>query len=183
MMRRRHRPGPCNPLGRFSALFLRSWRQNVRNVRINLLRLLTVAGEAVLFAELFDSCKPGRDVARSVADRTALLSFGVINVVMMGVMKTLYVFGNEREVVARERQRNQYKAIEYLLSKAAAELPLDAAFSAAFALGLKARTGLRTSGKVLGGTFAVMAMAGTALGFAVGSLSTHGAEGAMALGV
>jgi len=36
-------------------------------------------GQALMFAELFRSVRVGKSVARSIADRVALLSFGVIN--------------------------------------------------------------------------------------------------------
>ena len=172
--------GIKNSFGRFGALFIRAWRQNIRNHRVNLLRLCTSVGQALLFSELFASVK-SVETGRSVADRTALLSFGVINMVMMGIMKTLHLFGNEKIVVTRERMRCEYTGLEYLMSKALAEIPLDAAFAAAFAAVLKSRTSLRTPLSVLSGTFSLLAAAGASLGFAVGSFAP-GVESAMAIG-
>jgi hypothetical protein len=91
-------------------------------------------------------------------------------------MKTLEMFGKEKSVVTRERMRNQYSALEYLLSKVLAEFPLDAAFAAVFAAVLKSQTGLCCSVKVLCGTFSLMTIAGASLGFAVGSLTSSAEE-------
>ena len=78
--------------------------------------------------------------ARSAADRIALLSFAVINMIMMAVTKTLDLFGRERPIVTRERVRRQYLGVDYVLTKLLAELPLDASFSAVFAWLLHWRT-------------------------------------------
>jgi hypothetical protein len=178
----RRRGGRRRFARRFAVLLRRAWRQNARDSRLNLLRLAGSAGQGVLFAELFKSVRRGKSVARSVADRVALLSFGAINVCMLAVMKTLDLFAKEKPVVTRERMRRQYGGLEYLLSKALAELPLDACFGAAFAAVLKARTGLRASLPVLAGTFSLLTVAGAALGFAVGSVAPD-AESSLALGV
>jgi len=79
---------------------------------------------------------------------------------MMALMKTLDLFGREIAVVTRERMRKQYSSFEYLLSKALAELPIDAFFSVVFAGVLKMTTGLRCSMPVLTGTYALMTVAG-----------------------
>ncbi len=72
---------------RFAALLLRSWRQNVRNTDVILIRLGAVIVQACLFASLFKSVGRGKSVAKSVADRVALLTYGVINLSMMALMK------------------------------------------------------------------------------------------------
>ena len=97
-------------------------------------------------------------------------------------MKTLDIFGREKPVVVRERMRSQYSAWEYLLSKAVAEIPIDALFGGAFAAVLKARTGLRMPLSVLAGTFSLLTVAGAAIGFAVGSVAPD-VETSLALGV
>ena len=66
-------------LSRFRVLLLRSLRQNFRDVRVNLLRGVSSIGLARLFSELFSGVKSGKSLVKSVADRTALLSYGVIN--------------------------------------------------------------------------------------------------------
>jgi ABC-type multidrug transport system ATPase subunit len=67
------------PIKRFGRLLLRSWRQNIRNHRINAFRLVASAGTAFLFTGIFQSIKKGFFTPKSVADRIALLSFSVIN--------------------------------------------------------------------------------------------------------
>ena len=70
-------------------------------------------------------------------NRTALLSFALINMSMMSLLKLLDLFGREKNVATRERMRHQYSSIEYLLSKVIAEFPLNALFSGIFAGALK----------------------------------------------
>ena len=169
-------------LARFGALLRRSLRQNLRDVKVNVLRGSASIVLAHLFSELFKSVKHGMPLAKGVADRTALLSFGVINMTMLALMKSLNLFGKEKKVVNREKMKRQYTSIEYLLSKCLAELPLDATFSVLFASALKQFTFLNTTFGKLCSTFALMTVAGASLGYAVGSMTT-GVEEAMTLGM
>jgi ABC-type multidrug transport system ATPase subunit len=75
------------PIKRFGRLLLRSWRQNIRNNRVNIFRLLASGGNAYLFTKIFNTIKKGSFTARSVADRVALLSFSVINMRYVRVVK------------------------------------------------------------------------------------------------
>ena len=167
---------------RFGQLLLRSWRQNIRNHRVNLLRLAASGGNAYLFSHIFKSIQKGIFSAKSVADRTAILTFGIINMSMMSLMKTIDLFAKEKPIVQREQQRQQYTSFEYLLSKTLAEIPLDTVFSAIFTTVLKATTGVRIGWKELTATFSLMTVAGASLGFAIGALSPT-AEAAMSAGV
>jgi len=170
------------PHERIGALLLRSIRQNIRDLKVNVLRIGTSIGLATIFSQLFSTMKRGSPIAKSIADRTALLSFGAINMAMVVLMKTLNLFGNERCVVSREQMGNQYSSFEYLISKSLAELPLEIVFSTIFAATLKRLTSLRTPLHALAAVFSTMGIAGTSLGFAIGSL-TGNAEEAMTIGV
>ena len=87
--KRRQRPVSLfRPIQRFGRLLLRSWRQNIRNHRVNMYRLLASGGTAYLFTNIFRSIKKGVFTSKSVADRVALLSFSVINM--------RYVYDNEQ---------------------------------------------------------------------------------------
>jgi ABC-type multidrug transport system ATPase subunit len=163
-----------SPIHRFGALLLRSWRQNIRNTQYNLARLIASLGCSALFSQIFKSVRDDVPYARSIADRTALLSFGVINMCMMALLKTVHLFSKERAVVKREQMRQQYSSLEYLLSKVLAEIPLDTAFAAIFTTVLKASTGLQISWTKLTATFSVMTAAGASLGFAIGSCAKDG---------
>ena len=174
--------GHRNFFQRFGVLLCRAWRQNMRNYKLNIVRLLGSVGQALMFAELFKSVRHDKSITKSIADRVALLSFGVINMCMLAVMKTLDIFGREKPVVVREKMRNQYSSLEYLISKAVAEIPIDALFGGAFAAVLKTRTGLRTSLSVLTWTFSLLTVAGASIGFAIGSVAPD-VESSMALGV
>ena len=169
-------------LRRFAALLRRSWRQNIRNTHYNFLRLGASIGNALLFSQIFASIKHGLPLVKSIADRTALLSFGVINMSMMALMKTIHLFSRERPVVGREQGRQQYGSFEYLLSKAFAEIPFDTLFGILFTTTLKLTTSLRISWRDLTAAFSLMTVAGASLGFAVGSWSDS-ADTAMAIGV
>jgi len=172
-------PRPCARIG---ALLLRSVRQNIRDLKMNLLRIGTSIGLATLFSQLFSTVRRGSPIAKSVADRTALLSFAAINIAMVVLMKTLNLFGEEKTVVTREQMGRQYSSFDYLLSKAVAELPLEVVFSTMFAATLKRLTSLRISFPVLSTILSAMSIAGASLGFAVGSL-TGNAEEATTIGV
>lgn len=158
---------------RFYHLFIRSWRQNIRDIKLNALRLGASLGQAFLFAQIFKSVGKGIPTAKSVADRTALLTYGVINMSMLALLKAIELFSKEKNVITRERMRNQYSGTEYLLSKVFAEFPLDALFSVVFASTLKWRTGLRCSLKILASTYSLMTLAGASLGFAIGSFAPN----------
>ncbi len=71
-------------LKRFRALLERSWRKNIRDSKLNLFRLFASIGQAFFFAQKYRSVRKGfPPTAKSIADRTALLSFGVINMSMV----------------------------------------------------------------------------------------------------
>jgi ABC-type multidrug transport system ATPase subunit len=169
-------------LERFGRLLLRSWRQNSRNHQVNLFRLVASAGNAYLFTRIFRSIKKGYFTTKSVADRVALLSFSVINMSMMALVKTIDLFAKEKPVVRREQQRNQYTSMEYLLAKSIAEIPLDTVFAALFTTTLKSMCGIRIGWRALTGVFALMTVAGASLGFAIGAWSPT-AEVAMTAGI
>mmetsp|Transcript_12465 Transcript_12465/g.19210 ORF Transcript_12465/g.19210 Transcript_12465/m.19210 type:complete len:656 (-) Transcript_12465:48-2015(-) len=162
------------PLRRLLALLRRSWRQNIRNNRYTIARVIASLGSSLLFSQIFKSCRKGAPVAKSIADRTALLSFGAINLGMMALMKTVYLFSKERGVVDREQKRQQYSSLEYILSKSIAEIPLDAFFAGLFTTGLKITTGLRISWSKITSIFALMTASGASLGFAIGGLRKDG---------
>jgi len=167
---------------RLGALYLRSLRQNLRDSRVNLMRIIASVSLGRLFSQLFKSVKDGVPLARSVADRVALLSFAVINMTMLSLSKTLNLFGKEKPVISREQHRQQYHCIEYLLSKIMAEIPLDIMFSSIFACTLKCFTNLRTPTRVLTSIFSIMTLASASFGFAIGSM-TNGVEEAMTVGL
>ena len=170
------------PLPRIASLVVRSLRQNLRDVRINLLRSAASFSLARLFSELFSNVKKGQTPAKSVADRIALLSFGVVNMSMMSIMKTLNLFGKEKSVVTREQVRRYYTSFDYLISKALAEIPLDVVYSSIFASALKHFTCLTIPFTSLLKTFSMLTIASASLGFAVGSF-TNGVEEAMTVGM
>ena len=93
---------------------------------------------------------------------------------MMTLMKTIDLFAKEKPVVNREQERGQYSSLEYLLAKTIAEIPMDTIFAIIFTSTLKFSCGLRIGLKALIGVFALMTVAGSSLGFAIGALSPTG---------
>lgn len=177
---RRH---PFRIIRRFGALFRRSLRQNIRSTLLNVFRLLVSTGTAMLLSQIFPTVAKGENPKpKSVVDRVALLSFGVINMCMTAVMKTMDVFAKEKPVIQRERRRKLYSNLEYLLSKSLAEVPLDALFAVFFTTTLKATTGLAISWQDITGIFSLMTVAGASLGFLIGSL-TPSQEAATSTGI
>eukprot|EP00539_Tryblionella_compressa_P002951 CAMPEP_0178736536 /NCGR_PEP_ID=MMETSP0744-20121128/2491_1 /TAXON_ID=913974 /ORGANISM="Nitzschia punctata, Strain CCMP561" /LENGTH=97 /DNA_ID=CAMNT_0020389013 /DNA_START=257 /DNA_END=547 /DNA_ORIENTATION=+ len=83
------------------------------------------------------------------------------------VMATIDLFGKELPVVLRERHRNQYTVLEYLLTKSLAEIPLDFAFATLFTTTLKACSGLRIKWEELTAAFCLMTFAGKRVGYLV----------------
>ena len=77
---------PLRWIRRSMALLRRSWRQNIRNNKVNALRLVAAVGNSFLFSQIFATVKKGVPTAKSIADRVALLSFGVINMSMVSVV-------------------------------------------------------------------------------------------------
>ncbi|VEU41831.1 unnamed protein product [Pseudo-nitzschia multistriata] len=95
----KRREQPFRGIRRFGRLLLRSWRQNIRNYRVNLFRLVASGGNAYLFTRIFHSIKKGSFTAKSVADRVALLSFGVINMRFVAKQIVKNVFLNCNQVL------------------------------------------------------------------------------------
>ena len=76
---------------RFGALFGRAWRQNIRDSRVNVVRLFASIGQALLFSQIFKSIRKGPPLADSLADRTAMLSFGTICMSMVSLLHNHYI--------------------------------------------------------------------------------------------
>jgi ABC-type multidrug transport system permease subunit len=174
--------GIRHTIKRFTLLLLRSWRQNIRNKKVILVRLCAVTVQAYLFSTIFASVQNGKSIPKSLADRIALLTYGVINLSMMSLMKSLDLFAKERRVVLREQMRTSYTSLEYIVAKVIAEIPLDASFALVFAAVLKTVTGLRTSMITLIKTYCLMTVTCATLGFAIGSF-TSSVESAMTTGI
>ncbi|GMH63569.1 hypothetical protein TrRE_jg2812, partial [Triparma retinervis] len=168
-------------LKRVAVLIKRSFRQNFRDTAVNGLRLGACGILSFIFSAIFGENLKGEPTAKSVADRTALLSYAVINMAMMSLMKTLDLFGKEKPVVMRERMRGHYGGTEYLIAKVIAEVPLDASFSIAFATLLKSSTNLNVPTTRLAATLGMTTICTDLLGFAVGSISST-SEAALAVG-
>ncbi|GMI26040.1 hypothetical protein TrCOL_g4617 [Triparma columacea] len=168
-------------LKRVAVLVKRSFRQNFRDTAVNGLRLGACGILSFVFSAIFGENLKGEPTAKSVADRTALLSYAVINMAMMSLMKTLDLFGKEKPVVMRERMRGHYGGTEYIVAKVIAEVPLDASFSIVFATLLKKYTNLNVPTTRLAATLGMTTICTDLLGFAVGSVCSTG-DAALAVG-
>jgi len=160
---------PFRWMPRLGALVRRSWRQNIRIQSVNIFRFCASAVNAVLLAQIFPTVRGPVPTANSVADRVALLSFGAINMCFIAFMKTITLISGEKPVVQREQTRLHYSALEYILAKVFAELPLDSLFAAVFTTVLKQYSGVRISWKKLTSVFSLLTTAGASLGLMIGS--------------
>ena len=180
----RHRVPTSNPLfvvRRLGALFRRSWRQTTRSHVLNFFRAMMSSGTALLLSQIFPSVAvKGAPSSKSVSDRICVLSFGVINMFLIAIVKALGVFSKEKPVIQREKNRKDYTNLEYLLAKAMAEWPIDMLSSLSFTTTLKLVTGLTIGWKDLSSVFATMTLAGASLGYLLGSM-TKTEEAAVAL--
>ena len=89
----------------FAALLLFSWQQNIQNTKLILNRIGAVIVQACLFVSIFKNAGRGKSVPKSVADRVALLTHGVIHLSMMALMKTLDLFAREQSAMMREQMQ------------------------------------------------------------------------------
>lgn len=153
------------------ALWLRSWRQNIRDLNMNTVRFFLSAGNGLLLSGIFPTVGKGLPMVNSIADRCALLSFAAINMMMISYMKTVTLFAKERPVLRREQTREQYSALQYLLAKMLGEIPLDVGFTSVFVAVLKGCSGLLISWRRCMSIFALLTVAGASLGFLLGSLA------------
>ncbi|CAB9504643.1 Putative white-brown complex homolog protein 30 [Seminavis robusta] len=177
------RRSPVTTIRRFGALLRRSWRQTYRSVSLNLGRLAISSGTAILLSQIFPSVAAAKGLPptnNSVTDRICVLTFGVINMFLVSVVKTIDIFSKEKPIVQRERNRNDYTNLEYILSKALSEFPLDAAFTVVFTTTLKLVTGLAIEWKPLSMIFSLMTCSGASLGFLLGGI-TQGEQAAVTL--
>jgi hypothetical protein len=63
-----------------------------------------------------------------------VIAQAVINVCMLSLLKTLQLLKREQGVVGREMHDRLFRPHEYLLAKALAELPVDAAVAAVWSM-------------------------------------------------
>lgn len=126
------RDGSGTHLGLFAQLRLllqRAFRQVTRDKKTNKARIMSSVMSALLFGCIY--WKIGYTQS-TIQDRLGLLQVCCINSAMSALVKTLQVFGSEREIVSREQARGAYNLFPYFSSKLMAELPISAIFPLAF---------------------------------------------------
>eukprot|EP00173_Palmaria_palmata_P004296 Plantae.Rhodophyta-Palmaria_palmata.ctg555.p1 GENE.Plantae.Rhodophyta-Palmaria_palmata.ctg555~~Plantae.Rhodophyta-Palmaria_palmata.ctg555.p1 ORF type:complete len:384 (-),score=62.38 Plantae.Rhodophyta-Palmaria_palmata.ctg555:1248-2264(-) len=126
------RDGSRTQLGLFAQLRLllqRAFRQVTRDKKTNKARVMSSVMSALLFGCIY--WKMGYTQS-TIQDRLGLLQVCCINSSMSALVKTLQVFGSEREIVSRERARGAYNLFPYFSSKLMAELPISAIFPLVF---------------------------------------------------
>ncbi|GAB4820462.1 hypothetical protein N2152v2_007508 [Parachlorella kessleri] len=174
--------GPrCGLPRQVQLLFGRSWRQVTRDKPTNIGRAMSQISSAVVFAGIY--WRLGRSPT-SIQNRMGLLQVSAVGTAMTSLIKTLNVFPSERTIVNRERSRQGYQLLPYLLSKLAAELPISAVFPAIFASAVYPATGLHPKvtrfGRFLG-LLVLESFTSSALGLAVGAAAPS-TEAALAVG-
>lgn len=161
---------------RLTLLLRRALKQSLRDHTTNLARL----GVSIVLATVIGTVY-SRDATSiavndapyarvnegDVGNRVNVIAQACINVGMLAVIKTLQIFKKERPVVSREFSQNQYSAAEYVISKTAAELPLDALIAGVFASLLHWRAGLAGQRSDFVGLLALQGCVCSTLGLAV----------------
>ena len=102
----------------FAALLPLSWKQNIQNTKLILIRIGAVIVQACLLVSIFNSVGRGKPVPK----RVALLTYGVIHLSMMALMKTLDLFARERSAVMRKQMQCNYYSIKYILTQVVAKI-------------------------------------------------------------
>ena len=170
-------------LKRLMLLLVRSSRQVLRDNATNIARLAVSAILAAVVGLVNgrQSTSGGVMSVDSVGDRVNIIAQAAINIGMLSTIKTLQLFKKERPIIERERSQEQYTALEYLLAKILAELPLDALVAAAYGYALQAKSNLRCGGHQIARVLSLLAVASSTLGLAVGSLCPSG-DSSLAIG-
>ncbi|GAB5361987.1 hypothetical protein AAMO2058_000759500 [Amorphochlora amoebiformis] len=166
--------------GRIGCLFRRAITQNCRDWSVLATRVLAYGGLAKVYTSVLRANCPADSVG-SLPDKICLLTFGTISMAQLSLIKSLMLFATERSTVERERARGQYSALEYVISKLVAELPVDTFFGLLYAYVLHANSEFNMPrGKFLS-VFALLSGLGTTLGLAVGAAVPSG-EAALVTG-
>jgi len=168
-------------LKQLRVLFVRAWRQAIRDKQNNKVRAMTNVMSAVVFGTVFH--RMGRRQT-SIQDRQGLLQVAAINTAMASLMKTLGVFPKERVLVNRDRSNGAYAVAPYFASKLAAELPVSATFPLIFGAVVYPMCGLDPTLPKLGRFLASVTLesfCSAALGMCVGSVAPS-PEAAFAMG-
>jgi hypothetical protein len=109
----------------FGVLYVRAWRQVLRDKSLNIARLMSGLFSGLLFGVIY--FRMGSSAA-TVPDRLGLLQISAINTAMSALIKATTSFVNEKLIVKRERRTGAYSVSPYFLSKLAAEIPLSTFF-------------------------------------------------------
>ena len=110
---------------RFSLLLNRAAKQTLRDMPGNLARLGVSSVLGLCIAMVYGSSK-GDLGGIKMADAVGAIANTVINIAMMSTIKALQTFKKERLVIERERVNKHYTAVEYLVAKSVADLPIEA---------------------------------------------------------
>ncbi|KAK4530400.1 hypothetical protein CCYA_CCYA04G1257 [Cyanidiococcus yangmingshanensis] len=141
----RVKPRPVAPLlVQVRVLLLRAWRQVTRDWKTNFARLASTIFSALLFGSIYHNLGLSQAAGQ---DRLGLLQVSTINTAMSALVKTLYIFTEERLIASKERSKGMYDLPLYVATKLVAEAPIAATFPLLFGVlthrlcGLRAREG------------------------------------------
>lgn len=170
-----------NVFKQLGLLLSRAFKQVTRDKKTNISRFMSSLMSALLFGSIY--WRMGL-TQTTIQDRLGLLQVCCINSAMSALVKTLYVFGTEREIVARERSRGAYNILPYFSSKLLAELPVSAFFPLIFSAVVYPMTGLQSGAKRIAkfmGLITLESFTSASYGLLVGSLAPS-TEAAVAIG-
>jgi len=92
---------------------------------------------------MYPKCRSDVFYAFSVVERTALMNLATGVIGTASFVKVVDTMTKERSVITREQQtRKQYTALEYVLSRLVAEIPVNLLYASMFTYSLKAFAGM-----------------------------------------
>jgi len=152
-------------------LFVRSWRQVRRNRKFFLQRMIPAVMSGLTFGWIYWQLGLAQS---TILDRMGLVQVCCINSAMLSLVRTLYVFPIEKQVVHRERGKSAYGLLPYLVSKLAADLPTGAIFPMTFSTIVYTMSGLQrslTKYLTFMGVIVLESFSAGAMGLAVGAIA------------
>eukprot|EP01041_Mallomonas_annulata_P012879 gene12879-27163_t len=157
---------------RIALLLQRAIKQNLRDINTNISRIIVSSILAFTVGIVFGPSKS--TISMTISESIGAIMNGVINLCMLSMIKSLQTFKKEKVVVERERVQRQYTALDYLLSKSIADLPVDAFICALFGVIMHWRTRLRSNRFTFAAISGLVGVVSSSLGLAVGAVFPMG---------
>jgi len=151
----------------FKILFKRAWIQSSRENITNYVRLLNTIGTAFSIGFIF--FKLGYSQS-DIQSRTGLLQVVANFLAMTSLVKTMNLFGKERNIINREIENSLYGVSPYFMAKVLAELPSGIIFPSLFSVVIYPMTNLRGTISNFFSINLLLSFNSSSLGMAIGAI-------------